>query len=56
MGKSKFTEAHITYALREAEAGTPVLEVCRKLGITEPPNRASFDKSKKRISSSKCSC
>jgi putative transposase len=35
MKKSKFTEAQITYALREAEAGTPVLEVCRKLGITE---------------------
>jgi putative transposase len=35
MKKSKFTEAQITYALREAEAGTPVLEVCRKLGVTE---------------------
>lgn len=35
MKKSKFTEAQITFALREAEAGTPVLGVCRKLGITE---------------------
>lgn len=35
MKKSKFTEAQITYALRQVEAGTPVLEVCRKFGITE---------------------
>ncbi len=35
MNKSKFTEAQITYALRQVEAGTPVLEVCRQLGITE---------------------
>jgi putative transposase len=35
MKKSKFTEAQITYALRQVEAGTPVLEVCRKLGIAE---------------------
>src|SRR5689334_13057756 len=35
MKKSKFTEAQITYALREAEAGSPVLDLCRKLGITE---------------------
>jgi DNA invertase Pin-like site-specific DNA recombinase len=33
--RSKFTEEQITYALRQAKAGTPVLEVCRKLGITE---------------------
>lgn len=35
MKKSKFTEAQITYALRQVEAGTPVLEACRKLGVTE---------------------
>ena len=35
MKKSKFTEEQITYALRQVEAGTPVLEVCRKLGIAE---------------------
>ena len=35
MKKSKFTEEQITYALRQVEAGTPVLEVCRKLGINE---------------------
>jgi putative transposase len=29
---STFSEEQIAYALREAESGTPVLEVCRKLG------------------------
>ena len=33
--KSTFTEEQIAYALRQAESGTPVLEVCRKLGISE---------------------
>jgi putative transposase len=35
MKKSKFTEEQITYALCQVEAGTPVLEVCRSLGIAE---------------------
>jgi putative transposase len=35
MKKSKFTDEQVAYALRQAEGGTPVLEVCRKLGITE---------------------
>jgi putative transposase len=35
MKKSKFTEEQIAYALRQAESGTPVLDACRKLGITE---------------------
>ena len=35
MPKKGFTEEQIVYALRQAEAGTPVLEVCRKLGVTE---------------------
>ncbi len=35
MSKKGFTEEQIVYALRQAEAGTPVLEVCRKLGVTE---------------------
>jgi putative transposase len=33
MKKSKFTEEQI--ALRQAEAGTRVIEVCRKTGISE---------------------
>jgi putative transposase len=33
--KAAFTEEQIAYALRQAEAGTPVVEVCRKLGVSE---------------------
>ncbi|WP_147492531.1 transposase, partial [Burkholderia pseudomallei] len=29
MKKSKFTEEQIAYALKQAELGTPVAEVCR---------------------------
>jgi putative transposase len=35
MKKSKFTEEQIAYALRQAEGGTQVGEVCRRLGISE---------------------
>jgi putative transposase len=33
--KSRFTEEQIVQALRQAESGTPAVEVCRKLGVTE---------------------
>jgi putative transposase len=35
MKKSRFTEEQITYALRQGEAGTPVADVCRQMGISE---------------------
>ena len=35
MKKSKFTEEQIAFALRQAETGTRVAEVCRKMGISE---------------------
>jgi putative transposase len=35
MPKKVFAEEQIVYALRQAESGTPVVEVCRKLGVTE---------------------
>ncbi|HWE18727.1 MAG TPA: transposase [Hyphomicrobiaceae bacterium] len=35
MKKSKFTEQQIAFALQQAEGGTSVGEVCRKMGISE---------------------
>ena len=35
MRKSRFTEAQIAMALRQGEAGTPVEEICRKLGVSD---------------------
>ena len=35
MKKSRFTERQIAFAVQQAEVGTPVLEVCRKMGTTE---------------------
>lgn len=35
MKKSKYTEEQIAFALRQAESGTAVGEVCRKMGISE---------------------
>ena len=33
--KKRFTDEQIAYALRQAETGTPIKEVCRKLGVSE---------------------
>ena len=44
MKKTKFTEQQIAFALRQAETGTRVIEVCRKLGISD----ATFYKWKKK--------
>lgn len=35
MKKSKFTESQIAFALKQAETGVAVAEVCRKLGVSE---------------------
>ena len=35
MGKKHFTEEQIAFALRQAESGTSVAEIIRKLGISE---------------------
>ena len=35
MKKSRFTEEQIAYALKQAETGTPVAEVLRRMGISE---------------------
>jgi putative transposase len=35
MRRSRYTEEQIVTALRQAEAGTPVAEICRKFEVTE---------------------
>ena len=35
MKRSKFSEEQIVYALRQAEAGTPVGDLCRQLGVSD---------------------
>jgi putative transposase len=35
MKKSRYTDEQIAFALRQAETGTPVKEVIRKMGIAE---------------------
>ena len=35
MKRSKFTEQQIAFAPQQAESGTQVAEVCRKMGISE---------------------
>ncbi len=47
MRKSRFTEQQIAMALRQVEAGTPVEEICRKLGVSE----ATFYRWKKKFGS-----
>ena len=46
MKKSKFTEQQIVFALKQAETGVAVEEVCRKIGISE----ATFYNWKKKFS------
>ncbi len=35
MKKSNYTEEQIAFALKQAELGAPISELCRKLGIAE---------------------
>ena len=35
MKRKRYTEAQIAFTLRQAESGTPVAEIIRRLGITE---------------------
>ena len=36
MKRKRYRDEQIAFALRQAEAGTPVEEVCRKMGVSEP--------------------
>ena len=45
MKKSRFTEAQIAFALRQAESGTAIEEITRKLGVSE----ATFYRWKKKF-------
>ena len=46
MKRSRFTEQQIAFALKQQEVGTPVYEICRKMGISD----ATFYKWKKKYS------
>ena len=35
MKRSKFSEEQVVYALRQAETGTPVADLCRQLAVSE---------------------
>jgi len=35
MKKSRFTDEQIVFALKQAESGTPIEEVCRKIGVSQ---------------------
>jgi len=35
MGRKQYTEEQIAFALRQAESGTPVVEIIRRLGVSE---------------------
>ena len=35
MRPSKFTEVQIVQALQQVKAGTPAVQICRKLGVTQ---------------------
>ncbi|EGA5118808.1 transposase, partial [Salmonella enterica] len=45
MKKTRYTEEQIAFALKQAETGTRVGEVCRKMGISE----ATFYNCKKKF-------
>jgi len=36
MKRKRYTDEQIAYALRQAEAGTPVAEICRNMGVSQP--------------------
>jgi putative transposase len=45
MRKSRYTDEQMAFALKQAEVGTPVAEVCRKMAVSE----ATFFRSKQKF-------
>jgi hypothetical protein len=43
MKKTRFTEEQFAYAVRLAEGGTPVADVCRQIGISDAQGRMTVD-------------
>ena len=41
MKRSKFSEEQIVYAIRQAESGTPISDLCRQLGVSDATRRRS---------------
>lgn len=39
MKRSRFSEEQIIYAIRQAESGTPIGDLCRQLGVSEARRR-----------------
>ena len=35
MKRKRYADEQIAYALRQAEAGTPVTEICRQMGVSQ---------------------
>jgi len=35
MKQKRYTEEQIAFALRQADSGIPVAEICRKMGVSE---------------------
>ena len=43
MKKKQFTESQIAFALRQAESGTPLAEIIRKVGIARTKRHMATD-------------
>ncbi len=42
MARKGYTEEQIGFALRQAESGTAVTEICRKMGVAQGTSTASM--------------
>ena len=49
MKKSRFSEEQIAYALRQADTGTPVGDVCRQVGVNEVRRVRQFEDENARL-------